>query len=265
MNATLNGKRSAYPASVEDLLPRARELAEHLGRVPSRNQVMKEFKIGAPKAAAVIESLNVTAAAPELVEPAPAPVEQLPADPVPAEPVDPIEPEPAAPEPEPEPQPAVDGHPGTPTPPRKARRPVAWPVLLLALPAFVAIWSGWVGLGGLTGFGEVAPLPGIADGFVINTAITLPIGMESYAAYALWVWLGDRAPAPARRFARWSALLALAVGAAGQIAYHLLVAAGVQSAPWWITTVVACIPVAVLGMGAALAHLLHAGHAEVSS
>jgi hypothetical protein len=31
-------------------------------------------------------------------------------------------------------------------------------------------------------------------------------------------------------------------------------------APWWITTAVACLPVAVLGMGAALAHLLHADH-----
>ncbi len=41
----------------------------------------------------------------------------------------------------------------------KSRR--AWPVLLLALPAFVAIWSGWVELGRLTGFGPVSPLPGI--------------------------------------------------------------------------------------------------------
>ncbi|TDB78413.1 ABC transporter permease [Micromonospora sp. KC721] len=150
-------------------------------------------------------------------------------------------------------------HPGTPTPPapvKPSRPAVVWPVVLLALPAFVAIWSGWVGLGGLTGFGIVHPLPGIADGFSINTAITLPIGVETYGAYALYVWLSGRVPAPALRFAKWSALGSLLVGALGQVAYHLLVAAGVTSAPWWITTAVACLPVAVLGMGAALAHLV---------
>jgi hypothetical protein len=35
-----------------------------------------------------------------------------------------------------------------------------------------------------------------------------------------------------------------------------MTAAGVHEAPVWITTVVACLPVGVLGMGAALAHLL---------
>lgn len=133
----------------------------------------------------------------------------------------------------------------------------AWPVLLLAAPAFVAIWSGWVGLGGLAGFGVVHPLPGIFDEFKFNTAITLPIGMETYAAYALKVWLSGRVPERARRFARWSAIGSLALGALGQIAYHLMVAAGYTAAPWPIVIVVACIPVAVLGMGAALAHLLH--------
>ncbi len=62
-------------------------------------------------------------------------------------------------------------------------RPVPkWPLILLSAPAFVAIWSGWVGLGVLTGFGVVHPLPGIADGFTLNSAITLPIGVETYAA-----------------------------------------------------------------------------------
>ncbi|GAA3618411.1 hypothetical protein GCM10022223_38960 [Kineosporia mesophila] len=137
------------------------------------------------------------------------------------------------------------------------RRGRAWPVLLLALPAFVAIWSGWVELGGMTGFGEVKPLPGIADAFVINTAITLPIGVETYAAYALNVWLSGGNSERATRFARTSALGSLALGAGGQIAYHLMKAAGIVHAPWWITAVVACLPVAVLGMGAALHHLVN--------
>lgn len=129
-------------------------------------------------------------------------------------------------------------------------------MFLIALPAFVAIWSCWVGLGGLTGFGVVHPLPGIADSFSINTAITLPIGVEIYAAYALRAWLSGRVARRASRFAKWSAIGSLLIGCLGQVAYHVLVAAGVTTAPWQITTVVACLPVAALGMGATLAHLM---------
>ncbi|WP_320069560.1 ABC transporter permease [Micromonospora sp. RTGN7] len=190
-------------------------------------------------------------------------------DPVPTS----VVPESAPPaEPDPTPAPEItpaeaDGqattvrYPDTPAPtdpPARPRAAVVWPVVLLALPAFVAIWGGWVGLGKLTGFGKVNLLPGIGSGWVIDTAITLPIGVETYGAFALYVWLSGRVPAPAARFAKWSALGSLAIGALGQVAYHLLIAAGIISAPWWITTLVACLPVAVLGMGAALAHLMHA-------
>jgi hypothetical protein len=136
-------------------------------------------------------------------------------------------------------------------------RPVTWPVLILCLPAFVAIWGGWVEMGRLTGFGKVTLLPGILDHFQLNTAITLPIGVETYAAYALYAWLSGRAAGDARTFAKRSAIASLAVGALGQIAYHLMAAWGWASAPWPITAFVACLPVAVLGMGAALAHLMH--------
>lgn len=131
-------------------------------------------------------------------------------------------------------------------------------LVLLSLPAFVAIWGGWVGLGRMTGFGDVVLLPGIADDWVIDSAITLPIGVETYAAFALGVWLAPLSITErARRFAMWSALGALGLGMAGQVAYHLMSAAEVTTAPWLITTVVACLPVGVLGCGAALAHLLH--------
>jgi len=43
----------------------------------------------------------------------------------------------------------------------------------------------------------------------------------------------------------------------GQVAYHLLAQAHATRAPAVITTAVSCLPVLVLGMGAALAHLLH--------
>ena len=43
---------------------------------------------------------------------------------------------------------------------------------------------------------------------------------------------------------------------AGQVAYHLMAQAGMARAPWAITTVVSCLPVLVLAMGTALAHML---------
>jgi hypothetical protein len=47
--------------------------------------------------------------------------------------------------------------------------------MLLALPAAVAVWSGWVGIGQLTGFGQVHPLPGIWGSLHIDSAVTLPV------------------------------------------------------------------------------------------
>ncbi|WP_433215699.1 ABC transporter permease [Dactylosporangium sp. CS-047395] len=260
---------SAYPFDLSALLPRAQEIASSLGKVPSRNHLMKELKVGAPKATALREALQAAefTAAPGASSVLPDVV----ADPEPTtlEPVtEVVEMPPPA---EAASLPRGDGHPGAtsdPEPiliphvpaPRKVRKARSWPVMLLALPAFVAIWSGWVGLGELTGFGVVHPLPGIWSDLSLNTAITLPIGVETYAAYALAVWLTGTAPAAARRFARWSAIGSLVFGGAGQVAYHLLTAAGITHAPWQITTAVACLPVAVLGMGAALAHLIHANH-----
>lgn len=34
-----------------------------------------------------------------------------------------------------------------------------WPLILIAMPAAVAVWSGWVGLGTLCGFGIVHRCP----------------------------------------------------------------------------------------------------------
>lgn len=164
-------------------------------------------------------------------------------------------PEPEAPIAEPAPRQEDSAEPVM-TPVRKAL--TVWPVWLLMAPAAVAIWGGWVGLGEMAGFGPVRLLPGIYDKLVVNTSITLPIGMETYAAYALYVWLSGRAQGRARRMARNSAWAAITVGALGQIAYHVMAAAGVGVAPWWVTAGVACLPVAVLGMGAALAHMVRA-------
>jgi hypothetical protein len=144
---------------------------------------------------------------------------------------------------------------------REERGMPRWPLLLLAAPAGVATWSGWVGLGGMTGFGKIHPLPGLWDSLELNTAITLPIGVEAYAAYALGAWVSSRPMSQVtRRFAAVSTVGSLLLGMAGQVAYHLLQVNGRQVAPWWIVTIVSCLPVLVLGMGAALSHLLARDH-----
>jgi hypothetical protein len=156
--------------------------------------------------------------------------------------------------------------PGHPAPCQPAGTRVrSWPVLVLALPAAAAVWSGWVGIGQMTGFGLVHPLPGIWNSCHLDTAITLPVGVEAYAAYALRAFLAPGALISRRTrcFAGWSAAGALMLGMAGQVAYHLLNQQGAVRAPWWITMGLSCLPVLVLGMGAALAHLLHAdAHAQ---
>jgi hypothetical protein len=122
------------------------------------------------------------------------------------------------------------------------------------------VWSGWVGLGTLCGFGLVHPLPGIASGLRIDTAITLPVGVEAYGAYALGAWLTPDVPEAVRRFARRSALGSLLLGMAGQVIYHLLAAAHAHRAPWPVVVLVSCLPVMTLGFGAGLTHLLRAAH-----
>jgi hypothetical protein len=101
-----------------------------------------------------------------------------------------------------------------------ARTVRSWPLLVLAAPAAAEVWSGWVGIARLTGFGLVSPLPGIWPSLHLDTAITLPVGVEAYAAYALRAWLSGEhsVSGRTRRFARWSAICSFALGMAGQVA-----------------------------------------------
>ena len=94
----------------------------------------------------------------------------------------------------------------------------SWPLLVLAAPAAAEVWSGWVGIAQKTGFGLVSPLPGIWPSLHLDTAITLPVGVEAYAAYALRAWLARDRPISdrTRRFAKWSAISSFALGMAGQ-------------------------------------------------
>jgi len=146
----------------------------------------------------------------------------------------------------------------------RAPRWVLCTLAVIGLGAFVATWAGWVGLGGLTGFGKVNPLPGIWSDLEIDTAITLPLGIEAYAFLSLGAWLSGWAPTPAAaRFAMWSGLFSIVLGMSAQVAYHLLVTsnpvlqvAGEHPAPWGVTLAVACIPNTVLAFGSVLAHLI---------
>jgi hypothetical protein len=140
----------------------------------------------------------------------------------------------------------------------QARTMRSWPLLVLAVPAAAEVWSGWVGIAQQTGFGTVPLLPGIWSSLHLDTAVTLPVGVECYAAYALRAWLatGHAVSDRTRRFARRSAICSLALGMAGQVAFHLMDQDHVTRAPWIITTLVSCLPVLVLGMGTALAHML---------
>jgi hypothetical protein len=110
------------------------------------------------------------------------------------------------------------------------------------------------------------PLPGIWPSLHLDTAITLPVGVETYAAYALRAWLArdQTVSGRTRRFAKWSAIC-FALGMAGQVAFHLMTQAGMTQAPWPVTPLVSCLPVLVLAMGTALAHMLRAGAEAVDA
>jgi hypothetical protein len=138
--------------------------------------------------------------------------------------------------------------------------PRRWPLFLIAAPAAVAVWSGWVGLGDLCGFGIVHPLPGIVSGF--------PAGHRHHAAGRRGGICGLRA----RRVAR-SRVVDLGPGADVRAAIGDRVAVPRHARPGDLPPAVrrartpcavagraagACLPVVTLGFGAALTHLLRA-------
>jgi len=146
----------------------------------------------------------------------------------------------------------------SPAPARPGRAMRSWPLLVLAAPAAAEVWSGWVGIAQKTGFGLVSPLPGVWPSLHLDTAITLPVGVEAYAAYALRAWLARDRMISARTGGSPSGRRSARSRWAWPGAYHLLAQAGMARAPWPVTTVVSCLPVLVLGMGTALAHMLRA-------
>lgn len=267
---------SAYPLAHDVLVARVRQLADELGRAPSQRHVMNACSVGRDRAKAALAEIAAETPQVNPATDAPGDAPDQDADRLGNAPpgrvlhvvpdvTEPSTEEHSAPD-ESAGQtrsdaPEVQGTPAAPdvAPVRRPRVP-RWPLLVIALGAFVSIWGGWVGLGELAGFGPVRLLPGIADSFVINSAITLPLGVEAYAAFAMWTWLAPPDAAvsrQARRFACWSSIAALGLGVFGQATYHLLVTSGAEHAPGPVVVFVSCLPVLVLGAGAALAHLIH--------
>lgn len=132
--------------------------------------------------------------------------------------------------------------------------------MIIGLAAAVAVWGGWVRLGELTGFGTINLLPGIGRGFTLNTAVVMPLSVEFYSAYALRVLLAsDRLSCKATCFAKRSFATSLSLGGGAQIASHIMDAAHVTTAPWPVTTLVACVPLLVIGLATGLATLVKRG------
>lgn len=225
-------------ATMPSRLDQVADLAQQLGRRPSSNEVRKLLRCGRETANGLLAELDRPSAADDAET---APPQAEPEQARAAE-------QRQANGPREDGKPAAEQHSGPPL-----HR--AW-LLLLALPAFVCVWGGWVGLGGLAGFGPVRLLPGILDHLTINLAVTLPAGMEAYAVIGMRVWLSEKTGSDrTRRFAAWSTCAALTVGCLGQVAYHVL-ARPATGAPMVVTVFVACLPVAVLGLGAALFHMV---------
>lgn len=137
---------------------------------------------------------------------------------------------------------------------RKVKLPRGWFLMLIGFGTAVVIWGGWVDLGEMCGFGSIQLFPGTPP---VNLSPALPFTMEAYGSYALQSAV---TLLPVSRFTRvyaWlSALLALALGFAGQAAFHVLHAAGYIHAPWQVIVGVSGVPVLALALAATLYHLI---------
>ena len=157
---------SAYPAPLDVLIPQAQQWTAELGEIPSRNKLMNQFKIGAKKAAQVraaltapdtsrtdtdpiVETGRRLHAVPDNGPDQPATEDTTPAAPLPDAVTEPgggsVTADQVTAPGDPAPPPAPAGRIGSGW---LRRMPHSWPLILLALPAFVAIWSGLGRAGG---------------------------------------------------------------------------------------------------------------------
>jgi hypothetical protein len=122
--------------------------------------------------------------------------------------------------------------------------------LLLVVAAAAAVLS-------FAALRDLARLCGFADGL----AWLLPVVVDAGAASGSLVWLGGRADAPARRFARALALALLILSVAANALGHGLEAYRL-SPPWWVVVAVSAVAPAVLGAVVHLAVLVGRNNRE---
>lgn len=129
-----------------------------------------------------------------------------------------------------------------------------WPLYLISVGAVLAVWSGWVELGAMCGFGIEQPLYGVWNGLKINAAISLPLSMEAYGFYAMGFWFDPDEAEGVRKYARWTTILAYTLGFLAQATYHVLAAMHMQHAPIPVVVFVSGVPVATICVAGGLLH-----------
>ena len=128
---------------------------------------------------------------------------------------------------------------------RPARRDHLWVLAVIAGFALFDVWESWTQVGNKSGFAH-------------GTGWTLTVIVEVFAAYCLYAWFG--APGVrSRRFAMWSAIVALTLSLMGQGASVLAVNA---VPPIEVMVFVRDLPVLVMAMIAVLIHLRRLDRAD---
>jgi len=138
--------------------------------------------------------------------------------------------------------------------PPGTKRRAMWPLYLISVGAVLAVWSGWVELGAMCGFGIEQPLYGIWNGLKLNAAISLPLSMEAYGFYAMGFWFDPDEAEGVRTYARWTTILAYSLGFAAQATYHVLAAMHMTHAPIPVVVFVSGVPVATICVAGGLLH-----------
>ncbi len=135
---------------------------------------------------------------------------------------------------------------------------------LVALPALVSIWAGWVSLGLATGWKEVQLFPSVPglNGVHLNTVIFLPFSVEVLTIVSMGFFLHYRGKA-IRRVAGITALATVALGLFGQAWSHHLQATG-AAAPSWLVVFTSGLPVVAMALVGLLVHLARNEHARTT-
>lgn len=125
---------------------------------------------------------------------------------------------------------------------------------VVGLGAAILSWAAWTGLAQRCGWTDTLHLGDKDGGLTLRLAWLTALIVDVYAlrAFRVWQrsapWVSDST----RHYAKWSTFVAIGVGVAGNVAYHMMVLNHVTQAPWWIVIPVSAMAPAALG---AVGHL----------